>query len=326
MNAATTRTSHAPWDQPGWRDEMTSWIDRSLAAVGIHRRGEVTEVRTWDRSALFTLGSDRGRLWAKAVPEIFGHEIAVTELLADIDPGIVPPVVAADRALGRIITEHVEGPSLASLPDEPAVWAATMSRLAEIQRVLAEDLGALAVAGVAAAPIGRLADALPTLLADDGLLLVGRPGGLTAGEAASLRSRLPELVEACRALAASGIPDSLEHGDLAADEVIIGEMGPVFLDWSDGSITHPFLSATSLLQSAPGDAIPDDGVTAYVGPWLGAALGLTEAAARAALVAARTVLPLHLAALYAERILPSLAPGSDSERVVPGALRAILRG
>ncbi len=317
-----------PWYRPGWLAEMSAWIDTRLADARIHRRGPVRLVRSWGRAALLTLDTDRGRLWAKAVPDVFSHEVAVTELLADIDPGVVPPVVAADRALGRIITEHVEGPALSSIRDDPAVWAAAMSRLAEIQRVLAAEPAALAVAGVGLAPLRRLAAALPAVLGDDGLLLVDRPGGLTGREAASLRTRLPELVEVCRSLAASGVPDSLEHGDLAADEVIIGAMGPVFLDWSDGSVTHPFLSAASLLmgrdtgRDASG-SLADDLSAAYLGPWV-AAGHISPAAGRDALALARTVLPLHLAALYAGRILPTLEQRWEMARVVPHAMRAIL--
>ena len=180
-----------PWDHDDWLEEMSAWVDARLADAGIRRRGPVRQVRSWARAAVLTLETDHGRMWAKAVPAVFAHEIAVTELLADVDPGIVPPVVAADRALGRIITEHVDGPTLAAIGDDPAVWTATLSRLAEIQRVLAADLDALAVAGVAAAPLDRLADAVPALLADDDLLLVGRPGGLTASEAAIAAASRP---------------------------------------------------------------------------------------------------------------------------------------
>jgi hypothetical protein len=318
-----------PWSAPVWQVEMTAWIDGCLGTVGTRRRGVVREVRAWERSWVGTFETDRGRMWAKAVPGVFAHEIAVTSLLADIDPGVVPPVVAADVALGRIITVHVEGPALASVRDEPAAWAATLSRLAELQRVLAYEPDELAVAGVAAAPVTRLAEAVPHLLADDTLLLVDRPGGLTAAEATALRDRVPELVAACRDLAASGVPDSLEHGDLSADEVILGEMGPVFLDWSDGSITHPFLSAASLLAHpvALGAADEIDGLVAsYLGPWLSAGLGLDEAGGRRAMANARIVLPLHVSYLYADRILPALGGPSDMARIVPEALRAILPG
>ena len=315
-----------PWALDGWSEEMSAWIDTRLADAGIRRRGPVRQVRAWARAALLTIDSDRGRLWAKAVPSVFAHEIAVTELLADVDPGIVPPVVAADRGLGRIITEHVEGSTLSVIGDDPVVWTATLSRLAEIQRVLAADLDALRVAGVAAAPLDRLAVSVPALLADDDLLRVGRPGGLSSSEAASLRRREPALVEACRDLAASGVPDSLEHGDLAADEIILGPMGPVFLDWSDGSITHPFLSAASLLRSSTATGGDADGlVSAYLGPWL-ASGQVTAADGRRALDLARTVLPLHLAAMYSERILPGLEQPDELGHVVPDALRTILPG
>ena len=132
-------------------------------------------------------------------------------------------------------------------PDRQDAWAATLSRLAEIQRVVAAEPRALAIAGVA--PVldpypGRCRSA-----PDGRRRRVGdrEPEGLDRAEAAALRARIPILVDACHELADSGVPDSLEHGDLTADEVILGEMGPVFLDWSDGSITHPFLSAASLL-------------------------------------------------------------------------------
>jgi hypothetical protein len=281
----------------------------------------------WQRSAVMTFETDRGRMWAKAVPKVFAHEVAVTALLADIDPGVVPSVVAADVALGRFITVHVEGPALAVVA-EPEAWQATMSRLAELQRVLASEPAELEIAGVASAPLADLADAVPRLLADDALLQVGQPGGLSSGEAVALREHVPVYMAACHELASSGVPDSLEHGDLSPDEVILGEMGPVFLDWSDGSITHPFLSAAAFLGHATTASVDRNGdlVAAYLGAWLGAGIGLTEADGRRAMAAARIVQPLHLAALYADRILPALGGSSENAHVVPDALRGILRG
>ena len=161
------------------QQEITAWIDDRLADTGSRRRGPVREVRNWVRALVLTVETDRGRCWVKVVPDLFSHEVAVTELLADVDPGIVPPVVAADRALGRIITEHVDGPALDTIDDAPT-WRAALSRLAEIQRVLAADPLALRVAGVAASPLDELAASLPELLADDRALLVGAPGGLSA--------------------------------------------------------------------------------------------------------------------------------------------------
>ena len=47
-----------------------------------------------------------------------------------------------------------------------------------------------------------------------------------------------------------GLPDTLEHGDLGASSILITGAGPVFLDWSDSSISHPFFSMFRLAQDA----------------------------------------------------------------------------
>ena len=192
--------------------------------------------------------------------------------------------------------------------------------MAEIQRVVAAEPRALAIAGVAPVSIRTLADAVPRLMDDDDVLGPGNSEGLTRAEVTALRARIPILVDACHELADSGVPDSLEHGDLTADEVILGEMGPVFLDWSDGSITHPFLSGASLLADGVAGG---DGAGAYLGPWLAAGI-VTEAAGQAALANAATVLPLHLAALYADRILPALGGDARTDPKVIRALRTLI--
>jgi hypothetical protein len=306
---------------------MTAWVDDRLAERGVRRHGPLVPVRVWERSAVSHFETDRGRMWAKAVPGVFSHEIALTELIADIDPGAAPPVVAADRGLGRIITDHVEGPLLTDV-EEPLAWTATLARMAELQRVLAANRGALETAGVAGAPLDRLADQVPALLADDALLGVGRTTGLSTREAASIRARTADLVSACRTLAAGPVPESLDHGDLTPAEVILGEMGPVILDWSDGSITHPFLAAASFLahvdrSPATCPATHDEMADAYLGPWL-APTGMSLDEGRQILDLARTVHPLHVAALYAQRVLPNLEVSRELEHVVPERLRSLL--
>jgi hypothetical protein len=319
---ASASGDRQPWYVPGWMPEMAAWIDDGLGRAGLVRRGPIRQVRSWGRAALLTVETDRGRVWAKQVPDVFAHEVAVTRLLADIDPGLVPPAVATDPVIGRMLMEHIDGPLLPELRDEPDAWIATLARLAESQHVLAADLAAIRSAGVPAAALGRSADAVPGLVTDRDVLLVGRDGGLTTPEADRLADATEALVHVTRALAAAGPGPSLEHGDLSPGQVILGEMGPVILDWSDATITHPFLAAASFLMDAadvPADtAIHDAMIAAYLAPWGGG-----SDVARA-LDLARIVGPLHLAALYRDRILPGLEQPWEMERMVPAALRSLL--
>jgi hypothetical protein len=315
-----------PWYRPGWFEGWTRWIDERLADAGRRRRGPIRQIRSWARSSLAAVDTDGGHLWAKHVPRAFAHEVTVTVLLGDIDPGIVPPVLAADGEMGRIIVEHVEGEPL-TRESAPAAWLATVARLGEAQRVLAGELDAVRAAGVADAPVSALADAIPAILDDRTLLLGGMAGGLTERERVALQARAAELVAAAGSLSASAIGPSLDHGDLSPSQIVIGEMGPVILDWSDATVTHPFLSVVSLLQD-PGQ-VPAELVAeaerAYLATW-SRSTRTSDADATEALDAARLVHPLHMAHLYAERVLPGVDQPWEVEGRVPAFLRSLALG
>jgi len=313
-----------PWYMPGWLHGMVAWIDERLVDAGLRRHGPIRQVRSWGRSALFQLETDRGSVWAKEVPAGFAHEIALTGLLADLDPGLVPPLIAADPASGRLLMSHVAGPLLCEV-SEPAAWTATVARLGETQRVLTAERGRLAVAGVAAARLTTLADEIPALLADRDLLRVGLDGGISDAVADRLAVHAEELTQACRELSSSGLPDSLDHGDLLPSQVIVGEMGPVILDWSDAAVTHPFLALASFLSVAADlpTGARDEVIETYLRSWAGVADIPAAADARDAYHLAAMVAPLHVARLFRDRILPGLEQTWEVDRVVPGVLGAL---
>ena len=81
---------------------------------------------------------------------------------------------------------------------------------------------------------------------------------LMPDEVAELRRLAPALKDACRRLAACGIPDTLVHGDLHPGNVarLDGELA--YFDWTDACIAHPFFDLHSLQwqkdESDPGSA------------------------------------------------------------------------
>ena len=74
-----------------------------------------------------------------------------------------------------------------------------------------------------------------------------------------ISSVLPELGKDANALESSIIPIGLEHGDLDAGNVFIQCNNPIFTDWSDSSISHPFYT----LASFWGTKINLDVITSY---------------------------------------------------------------
>jgi aminoglycoside phosphotransferase (APT) family kinase protein len=122
--------------------------------------------------------------------------------------------------------------------------------------------------------------------------------------------RLRAAVPAIRALideaATLGIPDTLVHGDLHAGNIGLRGSGPVFFDWTDACMAHPFLDLVTFLDES--DVL--DAATnarerlrsAYLDEWRGVATA--DALARCTELA-ETIGMLHQAVSY-QHMVPSL--------------------
>ena len=312
---------------PAWLAEMASWVDARLAARGHPPTQRACPDLAAAAGRPAQLETDRGRMWAKAVPPVFAHEVALTELLADIDPGIVPPVVAADRALGRIITEHVGRPAALGARRRPADLGRDDVAAGRDPACARQRTDGAAGAGAVAAPMARLAEALPTLLGDDDLLLVIGPDGLTGREAAALRRRIPALVDACRRARGQrhpGQPRPRRPGRGRGHHRRDGSGLPRLVRRVDHASVPVGggVAARAAARTRPADEL----AAAYLGPWLSAGLGLTEEAGRTRSrrlgrscrsIASRC---MPSGSCRPSMIRPSLASGH------PRALRAILPG
>jgi Ser/Thr protein kinase RdoA (MazF antagonist) len=60
----------------------------------------------------------------------------------------------------------------------------------------------------------------------------------------------PRVFEISEQLAEFDIPETLNHGDLNDANILLRDGRPVFIDWGDGCISHPFYSLRTPLVSA----------------------------------------------------------------------------
>ena len=74
-----------------------------------------------------------------------------------------------------------------------------------------------------------------------------QPDGLSASQIECLRKQVPTLKHGCRRLAASGVPFTIDHGDLWPGNILANETGCTIIDWEDVRIAHPFLSIAPLI-------------------------------------------------------------------------------
>ncbi|MFD6416747.1 aminoglycoside phosphotransferase family protein [Streptomyces sp. NPDC060194] len=238
-----------PWDDPAWRVRVTDWVQDALDGHGLRVDGRAAvRVRPWSVLLRVPVRAGDGgaqTVWFKANPAGSAFEAGLGQVLSDIAPADVLLPLAVDAGEGwALLPQHAgvllaDAVAAAGTSDGEGVrlWEAPLRQYAALQQTVAPHVDRLAAAGV---PDGR-PHALPGLLAG---LLDSTPA-LSDADRTALTALLPRFTAWCEELAAIGVPASVDHGDLHADQVF----GPdpatgryTFFDWGDAMIAHPFAS------------------------------------------------------------------------------------
>jgi Ser/Thr protein kinase RdoA (MazF antagonist) len=220
------------------------------------------------------------------------------------------------------------GPPLRGRTDV-ALWERLLRTFAQIQQAYAGHPGqsgrdgqvaALLALGCADRRLDVLASQVDPLLDDAGPL-----DGVEPALVERLRAQAPRLRAMCAELAAAGVPPALVHGDLHAGNVAATDGDPVFFDWTDACVAHPFLDYVTIVGDDParlgGDLARAAGRLrdAYLQPWTAYA---PAARLRPALELGTTLGALHQAVSY-QMITRSVEPAARHEW--SGAMRSWLR-
>ncbi len=239
----------AAWARPGGVAGIASWAQRTLAAAGRPATGPVEQVKTWNLSSILRLPTAHGPVWCKSVPGFMAHETAVLQWVARRRPRLVPEVLGADPSTGTVL--------LADLPGEDQ-WAAPSSRLVEmieatvdLQATAAGHVAALLALGLPDWRGGQLAAALAALTGRADVRRTLTPDELDQLD--TLVATLPRLVAE---VSASGLPDTLVHGDLHPGNWRFGPRGLRLLDWGDSGVGHPLLDLPAFVGRVPPEHRP----------------------------------------------------------------------
>ncbi len=213
------------------------------------------------------------------------------------------------------------------LIDHPEIerWEAALGAYARMQVALSQHIGELRALGVPERGLSWLQAGLGQLLADSGALSAG-VAGLASDEIVALRQLEPELRKDCLRWERSGLPLSLEHGDLSAWQVQLDGVDNRFLDWSDSSVAPPFFSMLGMLRDLPREilAVPLAAARlrdAYLWGWSELA---PPGSVREAFDAAQRLAPLHHALIYYVDVLPFMEQRWELEPMLPFYLRMLL--
>jgi hypothetical protein len=317
--------ARAPWDRPGWLSRAVAWSQSALSRHGLGTIEQVTQVRVWEFSTVLQLRAGAHRFFFKAVPAGREREMRVTRRIAERWPHLVARVIASDVEQGWMLLAGVDGVSLEGIRDVRR-WEAAARAYAGLQIDWTTRTTELLTLGVRDLRPSCLAAEVDACLADGPALSPGLRRDLRPPEIAALRELSPVLANACAELGARGIPNTLDHADLWASNVIDTASGPVIIDWEDACLSHPFFGLWYLLMSAE-DRVDDPARArsrirdAYLEPWTRYA---SSEQLRAAFDLAQRLAPLCFAITFRLDVLPLLDASWELREFVPFFLRRLI--
>ena len=218
-----------PWARASGVRELFRWASEHVDVTG-----RPVQRKTWNLSGLFLLPTADGPVWLKAIPSFAAAEPAAIAAFAEVDPNLVPAVLAS--APGRLLLADVPGADC---------WDASPQIAADAVRRLA----------AAQARIGQSPHAIPdrrpqNLAAAVGDLLDGPVGAeLSPGELDAARSLQPRW----EMLADCGLPNTVVHGDFHPGNWRSGDGAPVVLDFADAHLGNPVLDGLRAIDFLPAD-------------------------------------------------------------------------
>jgi aminoglycoside phosphotransferase (APT) family kinase protein len=233
------------WTSPGWLDEVRGWIEGALRDAGLGTVRDIIQLRTWPSSCVLRVHAAHGDCYFKAVPESLRRECAVTEYLAQHFPDAVPRVIATAPERRWLLMAACPGCTLDDITDM-ALWEHAAARYAHEQVACVARIHELAALGCTCRSLEALAQVIGPLSSDTAALRPGEPDGLSAAEIERLQALVPWLRQQCEQLAASGMPFTLEHGDLWPGNFLVDHHRCVIIDWEEAVIAHPFFSLAPL--------------------------------------------------------------------------------
>lgn len=235
----------ASWARPGGPASDLAWAGAQLLAVGRTPLGAPVQVRTWNLSSLWRLGTASGTVWLKVVTDLLGPEAAVLELVGRTRPGSVPDLLAA--AGSRLLLVDVPGEDLYGA--DPDLMTGPVRTLVGLQSELADGSALLGAGPLGSGLLGaglpdRRADVVVPRIADVVQRWADRLEPATRGRLLALVSQLPGRFAA---VAACGLPDTLVHGDLHPGNLRGTQTAVRLLDWADASLGRPELDGLGLV-------------------------------------------------------------------------------
>lgn len=253
-------------------------------------------------SVVSRIATDKGWLYLKQMAPLFAHEPQALRLMrALIEASPVPNCLAHAPELRAFLMPDCGVPLRPLLKEsfDAALMQQALQLCATLQHNCIAHRDTMLTQGIPDQRLARLPELLAELLADDSLM---RAESISPQERLAFLRLLPGIAKLGAELTSCGVPETLEHGDFHDNNVLWQNRQLTINDWGDASLSHPFFSLASCLESAgrnhglkPNDGISTQLIDAYLTSWLDYADNVTL---HRSLDIALQLRPIHFAVNY----------------------------
>lgn len=242
---------HVPWSSPDWSERACRWMREAVAATGATILAGPSQVRAWAISSIWKIKTSTGTLYFKAVPDFFGHAPVLEQYLSEHFPDNLIEIVAIEPDQHWMLSREWAGEN----PSTAEHWQHILRMVTGIQLHCKDSVDELLSFGCKDRRLAKIPELVQPIFDDLKNAEMLEIYGVDLDEAEELSTRLKSLPALCENLSNFGLPETLIHGDLWGNNVIyrdeISGKSPVIFDWTDASITHPFIDIYLLLTSEP---------------------------------------------------------------------------
>lgn len=232
------------WTRPGFASRVEEWIasqtssDGTLSQMRISGRTCLLRYRTEASTYVFKM--------ANPYPTVYASEPRLFEHFHTNNTGRVPPVVAIEPDRGWLLTEDLRGRlkkafTLDDFIEGWRLWGQIQQDwIGREDDILAFDCPDRSLTVLESQIEPFINDPMIRSYLDEEMILL-------------FEDSIPLLHDLCRRLEAFGLPRTLVHGDFFDGNMGVVDGQPVYFDWTDACLAHPFMDMKDLLGYSEAD-------------------------------------------------------------------------
>ncbi|MBP6985205.1 MAG: GNAT family N-acetyltransferase [Alphaproteobacteria bacterium] len=225
------------------------WAKETLSSLQYDIQGEPKIVREVPWSCVYSFNTSKGRVFLKYMDPEFSLEPKLLKYLHDNVTQNVTEVIASDGQLSCFLMKDAGEPLRPILKAEfnQELFAHALTLCADIQLTCIPHVDRLIALGINDWRLDKIPILYKEFIDKKELL---KADGLTESEIEQLHHLTSTMDYLCDKLKAYGIPETIEHCDFHDNNILIQDAVMTINDWGDASISHPFFSCVSALESA----------------------------------------------------------------------------